>query len=156
MRTIEGTTEASGINFPYVATVPESLAEAVEVMPGDEDAVLSQIVSKWDQDAKQGRKNPVREAIAAAQEAGFSEEEIQAAVDHGEANGSEELSAVLEAVEAAQEYAAEFVLGATQRTGGPTKKARRGLGEALTEGMSEAEIREFAREHGLDPADLGL
>lgn len=156
MRRIEGTTEASGISFPYVANVPESLDEATEVMPGGAEAVNSQIVSKWDQDAKQGRKNPVREAIDEAREAGHSDEEIQSAVDHGEANGSEPLAAVLEAVEAAQEYAAEFILGATQRTGGPTKTARRTLGEKVTEGMSEAEVREFAEQYGLNPDELGL
>lgn len=154
--TEEGTS-ADGVEYPVTYRIFESLAEAVEEMDGGEEAVLDNLNSRQRQSALQSPKGQVREAVRDAQEAGHDVETIQSAVDTGDAGGDEALQGVLDAIEAHQEAAAEFVLGSPRgSSSGLTKTAKRQFGERLGEayGDDPDALRELADELGVDVDDI--
>lgn len=148
-----GTTSVSGISYPYTVQQFESVDEAREAM--SEEGILANLNSAQDQNAKQGPKSGPREAIQDAEEAGHSEEEIQAAVDAHQETGdlpdNELLAAVCEEIASAQETTAGYVLGQPRgRTDGVTKTKAREIGERLREEMDEAELEAMAEELGVE------
>lgn len=149
METAEGTTKASGIEYPYTVQQFETLDEAIEAIDGGEDGVLDIINGQQDQSAKQGPKDSVREAIDAAEQEGHDEDEIQQAVNagHGE---TEALQDVVDAVQSAQESTADFIIGRPRRTDGLTKTAAREFGEKAREKLGDDELKELAGELGID------
>ena len=148
MQNASGTPSASGISYPYTVQQFESLDEAREAM-GDE-GILENLNSLQDQNAKQGPKGEVREAIDEAEEAGWDDEAIQSAVDEMDGGGDEALEGVVSAVEHAQEVTAGYVLGRPRgRTDGVTKTKAREIGEGLRERLSEEELLALAEEHGI-------
>lgn len=153
MDNISGTTKVNGIAYPYTVQQFESLDEVTETM--GEEAAVANLNGLQDQNAKQGPKSGPREAIEAAEEAGYSTEQIQDAVDTyvgtGDLPAEEELAAVVSEIEDAQETTAGYVLGQPRgRTDGVTKTKAREIGEKLRETMSEEELREMANELGVE------
>lgn len=152
----EDSTKASGVEYPVTYRVFESIPEAVEEMDGGEEAVLENLNSRQRQSALQSPKGQVRDAVEAALEAGFSENEIQSAVDSGETD-EEALQSVLDAIEAHQTAALEFILGSPRgSSSGLTKTAKREFGERLGERYDDdpEALRELADELGVDVEDL--
>lgn len=147
-----GTTKVNGISYPYTVQQFESVDEAAEAM--GEEGILANLNSLQDQNAKQGPKSGPREAIDEAETAGFSTEEIQAAVDAYLESGDlpgDERDAVCEEIESAQETTAGYVLGQPRgRTDGVTKTKAREIGEKLRETMDEAELKQMAEELGVE------
>lgn len=155
------TTTASG--FTYGLTVPqfESFEEAEEAVEGGREGILEILNSDMDQNAKQGWKKPVREAVDAAEAAGFSTDELetaQNAVDDGEAEAEdfpEEVRAVLSAVTDAREGARQYVIGRPRgSTDGLTKTKSREIGAQLRDRMGSEELAALAEEHGINIEDL--
>ena len=149
MRSVSTTTEVSGHEYPITYlefdSVPEALAKignvkeeeiAVEAPPGALQAVLSVINAAQKQGATQGGKELPRKA---GEEHGFDSEEYR------------------KAVEAHQQRAAKYVIGAGRGPqGGVTKTKARELGAKLRERLGDEALLALAREHGIDPAELGI
>lgn len=95
------TTKAEGFEYEVTVNLPESLDEArgiwEEAGENADEVIFGTILASWEQNAKQGAKNSVRDAIRSAAEKGLAPDEADE---------------VTKAVQAHREYASEYVLGA--------------------------------------------
>lgn len=160
MREITRNTKVGGLEYPITFRVFDSLTEAfaqignapeadvaVDAPTGAQEAVLGVINAAQEQGAKQGGKEVIRDA---AEEAEFSlDEEGLALADCPEP--------VQEAVAGHQARAAKYVIGAPRgERGGMTKTKAREVGAKLREKLGDEALLALAREHGIDPAELGI
>lgn len=111
----------------------------IEAPEGAQQAVLGVINAAQKQGALQGGKEMVREAVQDPPE------------------GVDPVEAAEAAVAKHQERAAKYVIGAPRGgRGGVTKTKARELGARLREKMGDEALLAFAREQGIDPAELGI
>lgn len=159
MRTVQTETEAGarsadgGVNITlkYPATYQEfdSVTEYVELR--DEDALLRGLNAAQKQNATQGRKEDVRDAMEAAIaegiEGGLTGDELKEFVRAHEK--------VVEAIATHQERIAAYLLGRPRGArAGFTKTKARKLIDRIRETAGEEELKSLAEQYGIDPESL--
>ena len=133
-------------SYPVQVMLPDGLAEAlakigkcdvdeiiIEAPQGAQDAVTGVVCASWEQNAKQGKKDTIRKAIAEG-----DQDKVDAAVASH------------------QEWALTYVPGAPRggAVGGVTKTKAGNVGKALLAKMGAEALKALAAEHGIDPDDL--
>ena len=154
MHIVECTTATDGLSpfgyengsYPIQVNVPDTLAEGlakigkcsedeivIEAPEGAQAAVLGVVTASWTQNAKQGKKGTLRDAIAE----GDQEKVDKAVADH-------------------QVWALGYVPGAPRGSavGGVTKTRAGNFGKKLLEKYGAEKLKAIAMEHGIDPDDL--
>jgi len=130
MRDVTAQTAAAGFEYQITYREFESLSEILDTVDGGEETVVAIVNSAQRQNALQGDKGDVREAV---EEHGGDSAEAQ------------------EAIEAHRESAYGYVIGRPRgRSSGVTKTAARKFGEKLREQLGEEELQEMAEEMGIE------